>query len=727
MASPQPPYAHPGTSNYFQHPPYAYGSHSPAPPPFQYQYPVPPMNGHARPSPSRGRGYPSSRGGHNYQNYHHHHHPPPHHQYPYAPHYPSPHSHQHNKYSHSHTPPVPFSPSYAIRPSSPYSSQWQAQQPLSPLPKHLSMLSSLSSPGPTPSQPSEQDDLAPPSPEDHAPKSDTEKPVDATSVPDAPENSDALTGPTNPPPSSPPQSPLSQHTVTSTLLTRSPTIPASSNAALSILTQSPEYVIWSRRPTDPSSAPGIIISPRARPPDNVRQKALDIPPPPASPAPIPREPLQRQTPSTSTEPIDVSSSSATETTSGIDTSVVTSPVSTNTSFSVAISSAAKVAPDTESVHAVASQVETAPLPPDQPVVEVVPAADVSASVSIPSTPPSKPTVPKPSFASLFRQADPASSKPNALPKSSVVGFSIPAASPTLTVPPVHPPKKPELLSLLTSGPSNQPFMKIRPRGLVNTGNMCFANAVLQVLIYCPPFWKLFYDLGRLLDNSSENGVSSSKTPLVDATIKFLREFIPKQKAAPEGKGKAVDRTYNAYGEEEDDIMSSFIPSYVYDALKEKKRFDHMRVRRHSSRVYAAHILFSGGSSRRRRGIFGILFGHSGRGTPFHCILFAVKTLSRASREPTRRCGRGWPMARSWQAESDCSYTNGTFLLLYFRLKPKHRHQVKTAESPITRIFGGKFRSTLRVPHQKESVVFEDWRSLRLDIQVRWCFHMIQCS
>ncbi|KAG2151544.1 hypothetical protein DEU56DRAFT_908388 [Suillus clintonianus] len=41
---------------------------------------------------------------------------------------------------------------------------------------------------------------------------------------------------------------------------------------------------------------------------------------------------------------------------------------------------------------------------------------------------------------------------------------------------------------------------------------------------------------------------------------------------------------------------------------------------------------------------------------------------------------------------------------------------KTTDSPITRIFGGKFRSTLRVPHQKDSVVFEDWRSLRLDIQ-----------
>jgi ubiquitin carboxyl-terminal hydrolase 10 len=38
------------------------------------------------------------------------------------------------------------------------------------------------------------------------------------------------------------------------------------------------------------------------------------------------------------------------------------------------------------------------------------------------------------------------------------------------------------------------------------------------------------------------------------------------------------------------------------------------------------------------------------------------------------------------------------------------------ESPITRIFGGKFRSTLRAPHQKDSVLVEDWRELQLDIQ-----------
>jgi hypothetical protein len=37
------------------------------------------------------------------------------------------------------------------------------------------------------------------------------------------------------------------------------------------------------------------------------------------------------------------------------------------------------------------------------------------------------------------------------------------------------------------------------------------------------------------------------------------------------------------------------------------------------------------------------------------------------------------------------------------------------------MFGGKFRTTLRVPYaKKDSVIVEDWRSVRLDIQVRFC-------
>ena len=44
-------------------------------------------------------------------------------------------------------------------------------------------------------------------------------------------------------------------------------------------------------------------------------------------------------------------------------------------------------------------------------------------------------------------------------------------------------------------------------------------------------------------------------------------------------------------------------------------------------------------------------------------------------------------------------------------------QIKGTECPITRIFGGKFCSTLRAPRQKDSVLVEDRRALRLDIWV----------
>ena len=39
------------------------------------------------------------------------------------------------------------------------------------------------------------------------------------------------------------------------------------------------------------------------------------------------------------------------------------------------------------------------------------------------------------------------------------------------------------------------------------------------------------------------------------------------------------------------------------------------------------------------------------------------------------------------------------------------------------IFVGKFRSTVRAPNQPDTVTIEDWRSLRLDIQVRFSFHI----
>jgi ubiquitin carboxyl-terminal hydrolase 10 len=61
--------------------------------------------------------------------------------------------------------------------------------------------------------------------------------------------------------------------------------------------------------------------------------------------------------------------------------------------------------------------------------------------------------------------------------------------------------------------------------------------------------------------------SERKTLLIDATIQFLAEFMPPSDGGKSGKED----------NEEDDLLDSFTPVCVYDAMKEKKRFDNMRV------------------------------------------------------------------------------------------------------------------------------------------------------
>jgi ubiquitin carboxyl-terminal hydrolase 10 len=113
---------------------------------------------------------------------------------------------------------------------------------------------------------------------------------------------------------------------------------------------------------------------------------------------------------------------------------------------------------------------------------------------------------------------------------------------------------------------------------VNSGNMCFANAVLQVLVYTPPFYKLFSDLDKLLVGPVV-GQKQKGTPLVDAVVSFLKEFVIEEEKKPtqtggrgHGKGKEIDRE-----EQEETVIDSFLPTYVYDATKENRRFDNMRV------------------------------------------------------------------------------------------------------------------------------------------------------
>ena len=78
-------------------------------------------------------------------------------------------------------------------------------------------------------------------------------------------------------------------------------------------------------------------------------------------------------------------------------------------------------------------------------------------------------------------------------------------------------------------------------------------------------------------------IGGSMTQLVDATVRFLEEFVYEEKKPlpaqqPQQQAGHVKAKEDDDEKKEDDAVDSFIPTYVYDAMKEKKRFDNMRVR-----------------------------------------------------------------------------------------------------------------------------------------------------
>ncbi|KAM6500087.1 hypothetical protein JOM56_003101 [Amanita muscaria] len=583
------------------------------------------------------------------------------------------------------------------------------------------------------------------------------------------------------------------------------------------------WAVWSRRPQDPSHAPGIIISPSARPPPDVVKQALDIKTPPQSPVmesfhleisapvddegggPPPTPPPQFTTTAvaattalsngdTSTVPssaasmtegltdltnltdaptvpgspassttsvsmsgvgvkhhIDSTANEIVEAGSSAPTSPIVVAVITTTVTTTGVEGSVSQIADPETATAVDASLDAAittivagPSTTAAAVASATTAGEASTSSTTAAAAAPVPPVKK-SWASLLKPSSsttPGSSGPsgrNTLPTSNVVGISIPASAMASSASSTSA-NKAELIALLTNGPSAVgnyasaaaaannggagQMGKLKPRGLVNIGNMCFANSVLQMLVYTVPFQRLFFEIGRLSVGFGKEGKdgkdgSASTTPLVDAMVEFVKEFVVTDAELYEGNagsGNVTNVTVNGWGKgkekererengDEDELWGteSFLPNYVYEAMKEKKRFDNMR----------------GGQQEDAEEFLGFLLE-----TLEEELVLLKETLtgtsssSSSGRQETKlrpveeREEAAPPEERGWHEVGKRNRTVVT-------------RTIKSTESPITKIFGGKFRTTLRVPHtKKDSVIVEDWRSIRLDIQ-RDQIHTVQ--
>ncbi|EGY13521.1 ubiquitin carboxyl-terminal hydrolase [Verticillium dahliae VdLs.17] len=213
---------------------------------------------------------------------------------------------------------------------------------------------------------------------------------------------------------------------------------------------------------------------------------------------------------------------------------------------------------------------------------------------------------------------------------------------------------------------------VEPRGLVNIGNMCYMNSVLQVLLFCVPF----YDF---LDQISEKVPLSfkSQTPILDAMILFMREFqvINSGDSAAKLRKLLKNEELEQYG-------TSFTPEFIYQAIEPDKRFENMR-RGHQQDAEEFFGLLLQSLDDECAKVMGVASGNAPHPAP-----------ASANADAT---ADGWLEVGAKQRAAVT------------------RSSGASSSTPITQIFGGLLRSELRVTGKQDSITTEPYQALQLDI------------
>jgi ubiquitin C-terminal hydrolase len=207
-----------------------------------------------------------------------------------------------------------------------------------------------------------------------------------------------------------------------------------------------------------------------------------------------------------------------------------------------------------------------------------------------------------------------------------------------------------------------------PRGLINNGNMCFLNVALQPLIHSPPFYTL---LKEISDSASHS--IGQKTHLIESFVAFFKDYFSSK--APKGPDVKSNREFS---------QAPLLPEVIYDVIRKNSKNALLKGRQEDAEEFLGYLL---------DGL------HSEFVNAMNSRKQAVQVASAVER------------GNSTEAAS----TEGEWLEVGFKQRTSVTRSVQVSESPITKLFGGKIRSTLKVPGQKDSITIEPFQSLQLDI------------
>lgn len=248
---------------------------------------------------------------------------------------------------------------------------------------------------------------------------------------------------------------------------------------------------------------------------------------------------------------------------------------------------------------------------------------------------------------------------------------------------------------------------LKPRGLTNTGNICYMNAVLQCLLYCEPFNKLL----RLIDDKSIGSLGKSSTPIIDATITFAKDFMNVVNTS-KANGSVVNSDGIVVGR-------PLSPESLYTKLIESAKFQHLKWGQQEDAEEFLGYLLDGLHEEFVKVEAGLSCEQVDELIQEYLERLDPGLLSefRANVKNAARVVKSSESKHVDEEETDLEDEGSGWSEVGSGKRISKKRVVTVEPSPITQIFGGRFRSVLTIPKAKESqsITVDPFRCMLVDI------------
>lgn len=219
------------------------------------------------------------------------------------------------------------------------------------------------------------------------------------------------------------------------------------------------------------------------------------------------------------------------------------------------------------------------------------------------------------------------------------------------------------------------------RGIVNSGNICFMNTVVQLLVHTQPFYHM---LRTVAQRARAHVGPKSPSPLLDALLQLVTDF---------------NRTTTTL---------AIAPDHFYQAIAKHPRFKHLKWgQQEDAEEFMGHLLdglheeFVHAVASMERDEVVLLLQHL-EGSVCDAMVPTLEVIRKEQYPevvvPTSSASDGWKEVGAGQ-------------------KVATKRTVEVKPSPITQLFGGSLRQVLDIPKHKEaqSITVDPFQHLQVEV------------